>query len=67
MPREAPWPESCHSSFVRSRSFDFQVSGSLAQSSISLVYVGVSGVWPPSSFIVARLCGVLPHYAASQA
>ena len=67
MPRGAPWPGSCHSSFVRSRSFDFQVSGSLAQSSISLVYGGVSGVWPPSSFIVARLCGVLPRYASSQA
>ena len=65
--RGAPEPEPCQTSFVRSISFDFQLSRFVALSSISLVYEGVSGVWPPSSFILAQPCDVLPHYAGAQA
>ena len=65
--RGVPEPESCQTSFVRPISYDFRFSGFVALSLISLVYEGVSGVWPPSSFKLARLCGVLPRYAGAQA
>ena len=65
--RGAPEPVPCQTSFARSISFDFRLSRFVALSSISLVYEGVFGVWPPSSFILARLCGVLPRYAGAQA
>ena len=65
--RGAPEPEPCQTSSARSISFDFRLSRFVALSSISLVYEGVSSVWPPSSFKLARPCGVLPHYAGAQA
>ena len=67
MLRGVPKPESCQTSFARPKSFDFQFSSSTALSWITLVYEGVFGAWPPSSSIVAQLCGEIPRYAKAQA
>ena len=67
MRRGVPKPESCQTSFARPKSFDFQFSSSAALSSIALVCEGASGAWPPSSSIVAQLCGEFPRYVGAQA